>query len=319
MVILITGVAGFLGSNLAEFLLKKGNTVIGLDNYITGQKRNVDILNNYSNFSFIECDLIKGVPSLPNLDRIYHLASPASPIHYVRYPLETLYVNSHGTQKLLETMERQRSKNHCRILFASTSEVYGDPLVHPQPESYWGNVNPIGPRSIYDEAKRYGETICSAYERELDTDVKLIRIFNTYGPRMRHDDGRVIPCFIKQALQKKPLTIFGDGLQTRSFCFVSDLIRGMHKLMESDLKGPCNIGTTHELTMIDLANQINLLAGNTAQSKFLPLPQDDPMRRRPDLTRATNELKWKPEVDFINGLEQTFSYFKQILKEENLI
>ena len=312
MKILITGVEGFIGTNLAKRLLEQGHTVYGMDSYITGLRR--DVNHGHPNFHFIEHDVVEPLPNTPVVDRIYHLASPASPIFYIKYPLKTMYVNSIGTQRLLEKAQTEGS----RLLFASTSEVYGDPQVHPQVEEYWGNVNPIGPRSIYDEAKRYGEALCMAFSRR-GTDVRIIRIFNTYGPMMRHDDGRVIPNFIKQALQKKPLTIYGDGSQTRSFCYVDDLTAGMNSLMESELKKPCNIGNPVEMTMLQLANYINAFTKNPSGITNEPLPKDDPTRRKPNISKARKHLNWEPKIEFAQGISKTVDYFREFLSKENLI
>lgn len=312
MKVLITGVEGFIGTNLANRLLGQGHVVYGMDNYITGMRRNIN--HGHPNFHFIEHDVIEPLPDTPVVDRIYHLASPASPVFYIKYPLQTMYVNSMGTQRLLEKAKREGS----RLLFASTSEVYGDPQVHPQVEEYWGNVNPIGPRSIYDEAKRYGEALCMAFSRQ-GTDVRIIRIFNTYGPMMRHDDGRVIPNFIKQALQRKPLTIYGDGSQTRSFCFVDDLTAGMNALMESSLTTPCNIGNPIEMTMLQLAGYINEFTKNPSGIIHEPLPTDDPTRRKPNISLAKKHLNWEPNVEFIDGISRTVDYFRDFLSKENLI
>ena len=312
MNILVAGVEGFIGTNLAKQFLEQGHIVYGMDNYITGLRR--DINHDHPNFHFIEHDVICPLPDLPKMDRIYHLASPASPIFYVKYPLETMYVNSIGTQNLLEKAQKEGG----RMLFASTSEVYGDPLVHPQVEDYWGNVNPIGPRSIYDEGKRYGEALCMAFSRQ-GTDVRIIRIFNTYGPLMRHDDGRVIPNFIKQALQKQPLTIYGDGTQTRSFCYVDDLTAGMNALMESSLQTPCNIGNPNEMTMLELAGYINKFTNNPAGIIHEPLPKDDPTRRKPNISKAKEHLNWEPKVSFSDGISKTVDYFREFLTAEKLI
>jgi len=311
MHVVVTGAAGFLGSHLCDRLLQQNLMVTGVDNFITGTPKNIDHLVKNSNFSFHTADVINTIPVHSKVDRVYHLASPASPIDYIKLPFETMYVNSDGTRTALELAK----KNNARFFLASTSEVYGDPKIHPQVESYWGNVNPIGPRSVYDEGKRYAEALSMAYSRYLDVQVRIIRIFNTYGPRMRHSDGRVIPTFITQALQKRPLTIFGDGLQTRSFCFVSDLISGMTKLMESDLEVPCNIGNPHEVNMLTLAKEINRLTGNTAGIIHRPLPKDDPTRRKPDLTLAKEHLEFTPKVSFNQGIKRTIKWFEKVLME----
>ncbi|MFT5685095.1 MAG: dTDP-glucose 4,6-dehydratase [Myxococcota bacterium] len=309
MRIVVTGAAGFLGSHLSERLLKEGHEVVGVDNLLTGHQRNVDLLNTHANFQYVHANVSESLPVDGAVDRVFHLASPASPIDYVELPFETLYVSSDGTRNCLNLAE----SNGARFFIASTSEVYGDPAVHPQVESYWGNVNPIGPRSVYDEAKRYGEALTMAYHRYKGVQTRIVRIFNTYGPRMRHNDGRVIPAFVSQALQGKPLTIFGDGTQTRSFCFVSDLIEGFLRLMESDLVQPCNIGNPNERTMLQLAAHINKVTGNEAGIVFRPLPKDDPTRRRPDITRARTELGWEPQIQFEEGIERTIEWFRGIV------
>jgi dTDP-glucose 4,6-dehydratase len=305
---IVTGAAGFLGSHLCAHLLEKGKAVLGIDNCVTGSLTNLEGFRGHDRFAYLHCDVSKGLPRLSQeIDRIYHLASPASPIDYYKLPLETMYVNSHGTQHLLELAHERGA----RFFFSSTSEVYGDPEVHPQHEEYWGNVNPIGPRSVYDEAKRYAEALIMSYKRSMGTDVRVVRIFNTYGPRMRADDGRVIPTFINQALNKQPLTIFGDGTQTRSFCYVDDLIRGFWTLMESDFDLPCNLGNPHELSMKELAEEINRKTKNPAGVVYRPLPKDDPTRRKPDLTRARTELGWEPRIQFAEGIEKTIDFFSQ--------
>lgn len=306
MRILVTGGAGFVASHLCDRLLGDGHSVVALDNFVTGKRANVAHLTGRGDFSLVEADLIEGIPAGGRFDRIFHLASPASPIDYVELPFETLYVGSDGTRHALERAER----DGARVLLASTSEVYGDPAVHPQVESYWGNVNPIGPRSVYDEAKRYAEALTMAFQRSRGVQTRIVRIFNTYGPRMRADDGRVVPTFIHQALAGRPLTVFGDGQQTRSFCFVSDLVDGLVRLMESDLDQPCNVGNPHELTMLELAQHINRVTGNAAGVVHKPLPKDDPTRRRPDITRARSRLGWAPQVDFADGIAATIDWFR---------
>jgi dTDP-glucose 4,6-dehydratase len=307
--ILVTGGAGFVASHLCARLLADGHEVVAADNFITGHQRNLDVHGGNPRFSFVHADISEGLPIDGTLDRIYNLASPASPIDYVELPFETLYVGSDGVRHCLE----RAHQDGARFLQASTSEVYGDPAVHPQVESYWGNVNPIGPRSVYDEAKRYAEALTMAFHRYRGVETRLVRIFNTYGPRMRHDDGRVVPAFVSQALQGRPLTIFGDGTQTRSFCFVSDLVDGIVRLMESDLTEPCNMGNPHELTMLQLAEHINRVTGNTAGIIHKPLPKDDPTRRRPDITRAHETLGWSPKVSFDQGIATTVDWFRTIL------
>ncbi|MCB9778053.1 MAG: SDR family oxidoreductase [Alphaproteobacteria bacterium] len=308
MRILVTGGAGFVASHLCERLLSEGHDVTALDNLVTGDRRNLGPLRAHGDrFTFVEADLIAGIPAdLPAFDRIYHLASPASPIDYVELPFQTLYVGSDGTRHGLERAQA----DGARFLLASTSEVYGDPAVHPQVESYWGNVNPIGPRSVYDEAKRYAEALTVAFARYKGVQTRIVRIFNTYGPRMRANDGRVMPTFINQALDGQPLTVFGDGLQTRSFCYVTDLVDGIIRLMESDLTEPCNLGNPHEMTMLDLADHINRFTDNPAGVVHRPLPKDDPTRRQPDISRARAELGWEPQVSFADGVERTVAWFR---------
>ncbi len=306
MRILVTGGAGFVASHLCDRLLADGHHVVALDNFITGARRNVAHLAGRADFQLVEADLIEGIPVAGRFDRVYHLASPASPIDYVELPFQTLYVGSDGTRNALERC----LADGARMLLASTSEVYGDPAVHPQVESYWGNVNPVGPRSVYDEAKRYAEALTMAFARYKGVQTRIVRIFNTYGPRMRAEDGRVVPTFIHQALAGQPLTVFGDGGQTRSFCYVSDLVDGLVRLMESGLDQPCNIGNPHERTMLELAEHINRSTGNGAGVIFQPLPKDDPTRRRPDITRARTELGWEPEVDFAEGIARTIAWFQ---------
>lgn len=312
MRVVVTGAAGFLGSHLCERLLRDGHDVVGVDNLLTGQQGNVSLLSEQRRFSFVHADVSKTLPVDGAVDRIFHLASPASPVDYVELPFDTMYVNADGSRLCLDLAVQ----TGARFFLASTSEVYGDPAVHPQVESYWGNVNPIGPRSVYDEAKRYAEALTMAYHRYKDVQTRIVRIFNTYGPRMRHNDGRVIPNFVTQALNQQPLTIFGDGSQTRSFCFVTDLIDGFIRLMESDLTEPCNIGNPHELTMLQLAEHINTVTNNPAGITFRPLPKDDPTRRRPDNTRAQQLLGWSPQVPFEQGIAQTVDWFRQKLAEE---
>ena len=306
MHILVSGAAGFLGSHLCETLILDGHTVIGIDNFITGRPENLSAFHNSPRFTFIEHDICSPLKLTQKVDRVFHLASPASPIDYIDLPFETMYVNADGTRNMLDIA----LANKARFFLASTSEVYGDPHVHPQVEEYWGNVNPIGPRSVYDEGKRYAEALTMAYHRYRQVEVRIVRIFNTYGPRMRANDGRVVPTFINQALKKDALTIFGDGLQTRSFCYVSDLISGFIALMESDITGPCNIGNPQERTMIDLAEAINKYTNNQTPHAFRPLPKDDPTRRKPNITLAQNALGWSPKVTFEDGIQRTIAWFK---------
>ena len=312
MRVLVTGGAGFIPSHLCERLLDLGHEVVAVDNFVTGHRRNLTTLSEREGFTFVEADVTKELPVAGRFDRIYHMASPASPIDYVQLPFETLYAGSDATRIALD---RARADG-ARFFLASTSEVYGDPLIHPQHESYWGNVNSIGPRSVYDEAKRYAEALTMAYHRYHGVPTRIVRIFNTYGPRMRENDGRVMPAFISQALQGQPLTVFGDGLQTRSFCYVSDNVAGLIGLMESELTEPCNIGNPHEMTMLQLALYINEYTGNTAGVVYRPLPQDDPMQRKPIIDRARNTFGWEPKVEFAVGVERTVAYFRDVLAAE---
>jgi len=309
--ILVTGGAGFVPSHLCERLLNDGHEVVAVDNFVTGHRRNLAVLEAFGpgRFQFVEADVSRAIPDgLGTFDRVYHMASPASPIDYVELPFETLYVGSDGTRNALELAWKQGA----RLLLASTSEVYGDPAVHPQVESYWGNVNPIGPRSVYDEAKRYAEALTMAFHRYRGVQTRIVRIFNTYGPRMRANDGRVMPTFINQALQGEPLTIFGDGSQTRSFCYVTDLVDGIIRLMESDLSEPCNIGNPQEMTMSELAGYINRFTGSAGGVVTRPLPKDDPTRRKPDISRARQHLDWQPVVSFEDGVRATVDYFRDL-------
>jgi len=309
MRICVTGGAGFVASHLCERLLAEGHEVIAVDNYVTGSRRNVAGFEDHERFTLVEADVSKELPVEGKLDRVFHMASPASPIDYVELPFATLYAGSDATRIALDRCEA----DGARFFLASTSEVYGDPAVHPQVESYWGNVNPIGPRSVYDEAKRYAEALTMAYQRYKKVETRIVRIFNTYGPRMRPNDGRVVPAFCGQALSGKPLTVFGDGTQTRSFCYVSDLVDGIIRLMESDLDTPCNLGNPSERTMLELADHINKYTGNSAGIVFRPLPKDDPTRRRPNITLARDRLGWEPKVDFETGMARTVAYFSEVL------
>jgi len=299
---LVTGGAGFLGSHLCETLLEKGHRVVCLDNLETGSLANVEHLRS-DEFAFLPQDLTQHVELPERLDYVYHLASPASPIDYLRLPLQTLKVGSHGTHNALGLAKVHRA----RFLLASTSEVYGDPQVHPQPETYWGHVNPIGPRGVYDEAKRYAEALTMAYHRQQGVDTAIVRIFNTYGARMRPHDGRAIPTFIRQALEEKPLTVFGDGSQTRSFCYVDDLIRGLILLAESGEHMPVNIGNPAEMSLLQLAEAVIATTGSTSSIVFEALPVDDPQVRQPDITRARQLLGWEPEVSLEEGLRRTLA------------
>jgi len=302
---LVTGGAGFLGSHLCERLLDEGLKVVCMDNLITGSLHNIEGLFGREGFCFVKHDVTDFIHVPGQLDYILHFASPASPIDYLKLPIQTLKVGSLGTHKALGLA---KSKN-ARFLLASTSEVYGDPLVHPQPEDYWGNVNPVGPRGVYDEAKRFAEAITMAYHRHHGVDTRIVRIFNTYGPRMRAGDGRVVPTFIGQALAGKPLTAFGDGLQTRSFCYVSDLIEGICRLLRSDISEPVNIGNPGEMTVLEFANEILRLTGSSSEIVFEPLPEDDPKVRQPDIAHARKSLDWEPRVSLADGLQATIDYF----------
>ncbi len=310
MRILITGGAGFLASHLTDLLLSQGHTVVGMDNFITGRPENIAHLKGNPNHSFVQRDVIESVEIDGPVDRIYHLASPASPIGYVKHQVATLKVNSEGTWKCLEFAEKKKA----RFLMASTSECYGDPEVNPQPESYWGNVNPIGLRSMYDEAKRFSEACTMAYHRERKVQTRLIRIFNTYGPRMDPHDGRVVISFIRQALNNEPLTVFGDGSQTRSLCYVSDLVRGINLVMESDFHEPINLGNPDELTILDIAKEVlALIPGSTSKIVHMPMPPDDPKLRRPDITRAKQILNWTPTVSRADGLKKMIEFYRASL------
>lgn len=308
--VLITGGAGFLGSHLCDRFLKEGYHVIAMDNLITGNLANIEHLFHLKEFEFYHHDVSKFVHIPGQLDYILHFASPASPIDYLKLPIQTLKVGSLGTHNLLGLAKNKKA----RFLIASTSEVYGDPLVHPQNEDYWGNVNPIGPRGVYDEAKRFQEAITMAYHTYHGLETRIVRIFNTYGPRMRLDDGRVLPAFIGQALKGEPLTAFGDGSQTRSFCYVSDLVEGIYRLLLSDYAYPVNIGNPSEITINQFAEEIIKLTGSNSKVTYLPLPKDDPKQRQPDITRAKQILGWEPKIDRSEGLKLTLDYFKKVVK-----
>tara|TARA_Y100000782_G_scaffold115588_1_gene160902 strand:+ start:13287 stop:14285 length:999 start_codon:yes stop_codon:yes gene_type:complete len=310
--ILITGAAGFLGSHLCDRFIKEGYKVIGMDNLITGNLENIQHLFPLDNFEFYNHDVTKYVHVSDDLDYILHFASPASPIDYLKIPIQTLKVGAMGTHNLLGLA---KAKN-ARILVASTSEVYGDPQVHPQQETYWGHVNPVGPRGVYDEAKRYMEAITMAYHTYHGLETRIIRIFNTYGPRMRLNDGRVLPAFIGQALRGEDLTVFGDGSQTRSFCYVDDLVEGIYRLLLSDYPNPVNIGNPNEITIKDFAEEIIKLTGTDQKVIYKPLPVDDPMQRKPDITLAREILKWEPKVDRSEGLKRTYEWFKSLPEEK---
>ena len=307
---LVTGGAGFIGSHWCERLITEGHEVWCLDNFVTGSQKNIAPLQANKRFTLIEHDISQPIDLAIPFDRILHLACPASPIDYLKLPIQTMKVGALGTYHVLGIAKRHNS----RFLLASTSEVYGDPEVHPQVESYWGNVNPIGPRSVYDEAKRFAEAITMAYRREHGVNTRIVRIFNTYGPRMRHNDGRVVPAFITQALKGEPITVFGDGRQTRSFCFYTDLIEGMNRLVESDFPGPMNCGNPREMTMLAFAKKILEATGSKSQITFKPLPKDDPTRRRPDITKARELMNWEPVVTLDKGLVPTIAYFKEVLE-----
>lgn len=310
--VLITGAAGFLGSHLCDKFISEGFSVIGMDNFITGDKKNLQHLNDHPNFSFIEHDVTEFINIEGELDYILHFASPASPIDYLKIPIQTLKVGSLGTHNLLGVA---KAKN-ARILIASTSEIYGDPLIHPQPESYFGNVNTIGPRGVYDEAKRFQESITMAYHRFHGLETRIVRIFNTYGPRMRLNDGRVIPAFMGQVLRGEDLTVFGDGSQTRSFCYVDDQVDGIYKLLFSDYSEPVNIGNPHETTILDFAKEIIELSNSEQKIIYKDLPQNDPLQRKPDITLAKKLLGWEPKVSREKGMEITFNYFKSLSQDE---
>lgn len=310
--VLITGAAGFLGSHLCDKFIDEGFHVIGMDNLITGDLKNIQHLFKLEDFEFYHHDVTKFVHVPGKVDYILHFASPASPIDYLKIPIQTLKVGSLGTHNLLGLAREKKA----RILIASTSEVYGDPLVHPQTEEYYGNVNTIGPRGVYDEAKRFQESITMAYHRFHGLETRIARIFNTYGPRMRLNDGRVIPAFIGQALRGEDLTVFGDGSQTRSFCYVDDEVEGLYRLLMSDYALPVNIGNPGEITILEFAREIIKLTGSQQKIIFKPLPQDDPMQREPDISRAKEILGWEPKVSRAEGMKKTFEYFKGLSKEE---
>jgi dTDP-glucose 4,6-dehydratase len=305
--ILITGGAGFIGSHLCDFLLNKNFKIICVDNLITGNKKNIEHLSNNQNFKFINQDISKHITINENLDYILHLASPASPVDYQKIPIQTLKVGSLGTHNTLGLALVKKAK----YLLASTSEVYGDPLVNPQPETYWGNVNPIGVRGCYDESKRFAEALVMAYHRIHNVDIRIARIFNTYGPRMSKDDGRVVPNFITQAVSNKPLTIYGDGKQTRSFCYINDLIEGIYRLMMSNINEPVNLGNPEEHTILEFAEKIKKITKSKSKIVFKDLPIDDPRVRCPDISKAKKILNWEPKFTLGNGLKETIEFFKQ--------
>ena len=304
--ILITGGAGFIGSHLCDFLLEKGLKIICMDNFITGSERNISHFKSKKNFSFVNHNISRHININEHLDHVLHFASPASPIDYQKIPIQTLKVGSLGTHNTLGLALAKKAK----YMLASTSEVYGDPLVNPQPETYWGNVNPVGPRGCYDEAKRFAEALTMAYHRIHKLDTKIVRIFNTYGPRMRKDDGRVVPNFINQALNNKPITVYGDGKQTRSFCYISDLIEGIYKLMLSDIMEPVNLGNPEEHTVLEFAEIIKKLTKSKSKIVFKPLPIDDPHVRCPDINKAEKEIGWKPIITLKEGILGTVEWFR---------
>ena len=310
--VLITGAAGFLGSHLTDRFLKEGFEVIGMDNFITGNPKNIEHLKENSHFEFIEHDVTKYIEIQGNLDYILHFASPASPIDYLKIPIQTLKVGSLGTHNVLGLAKAKKA----RVLVASTSEVYGDPMVHPQTEEYYGNVNPIGPRGVYDEAKRFQEAMTMAYHNFHGVETRIVRIFNTYGPRMRLNDGRVIPAFMGQILRGEDLTVFGDGSQTRSFCYVDDQVEGIFRLLFSDYHLPVNIGNPEEISILDFAKEVIGLTQGKSKIIYKDLPVNDPMQRCPDISKAKKILNWEPKVNRKEGLKKTFEYFQSLTKEE---
>lgn len=308
MRLILSGAAGFIGSHLADRLLADGHTVLGIDNFLTGSPRNVAHLEGHPKFRLLEQDVTQPFNVDGNIDGVLHLASPASPKDYLEHPVETLDAGALGTRNLLEMAQR----HNARFLLASTSESYGDPLEHPQKETYWGHVNPVGPRSCYDESKRFAEALTMAWHRTHGLRTNIARIFNTYGPRMKLDDGRVVPQFLEAALRGAPLTVYGDGSQTRSFCYVSDLVDGLHRLTQSDERYPVNLGNPQEMTILEFAERIRALAGAESPIMFEPLPEDDPKKRRPDITKARRLLGWEPKVGLEEGLCETIAYFRGI-------
>lgn len=308
---LITGGAGFLGSHLCDYLMEKGHDVICIDNLLTGSSENIEHCIGNSKFTFIKHNVCEYIYIEGEIDNVLHFASPASPLDYLKLPIQTLKVGSLGTLNAIGVAKDKKA----RFLLASTSEVYGDPLVHPQTEDYWGNVNPVGPRGVYDEAKRFAEAMVMAYHRSHGVDTRIVRIFNTYGSRMRINDGRALPAFISQALNGKDLTVFGDGSQTRSFCYVSDLVEGIHRLLVSDVTDPVNIGNPIEIKLIDVAKEILEMTGSKSKIIFKPLPIDDPKCRQPDITKAKKLLNWVPEVSRTDGLKKTIEYFRSVLQK----
>ncbi len=306
MRLILAGVAGFIGSHLADRLLAEGHSVVGVDNFLTGSPANIAHLQGNPRFDFVQQDVCETFEVPAPVDGVLHLASPASPKDYLEHPLETLAVGSSGTRNLLELARR----HNARFLLCSTSECYGDPLEHPQSETYWGNVNPVGPRSCYDESKRFAEALTMAAHRTYKVRSNIARIFNTYGPRMKLDDGRVVPAFLGQALRGQPITIFGDGSQTRSFCYIGDMVEGLCRLMVSDERYPVNLGNPSEMTILDFARRIQVLAGSANPIAFEALPEDDPKRRQPDISKAKRLLGWEPVVALDDGLRETIAYFR---------
>lgn len=309
---LVTGAAGFLGSHLCEHLLAQGWEVVGMDNFITGDKRNLEELQKNERFQFVRHDVTQFIHLAGPLDAVFHFASPASPIDYLKIPIQTMKVGSLGTHNCLGLAMAK----HARFLLASTSECYGDPLVHPQPEDYYGNVNPVGPRGCYDEAKRFAEALTMAYHRHHGLETRIVRIFNTYGPRMRLDDGRVLPAFIGQAMRGEPLSVFGDGQQTRSFCYVDDLIHGIYRLFESDEAFPTNIGNPREMTILEFAEKVQEAVGSTVPLEFHPMPENDPKVRQPDIAKAKRILDWEPQVPLEDGIQRCLGYFQGRVEEQ---
>jgi dTDP-glucose 4,6-dehydratase len=312
LLFIMSGAAGFIGSHFCDRLIAEGHHVLGLDNLVTGAARNLEHLRGNPSFEFRECDVCQTVAVDGPVDAVLHLASLASPKDYLEHPIETLDVGSAGTRNLLELARRKQA----RFLLTSTSECYGDPLVHPQVETYWGNVNPVGIRSCYDESKRYAEALTMAFNRVYKLRTNIARIFNTYGPRMKLNDGRVVPAFIDQALQGKPMSVFGDGSQTRSFCYVQDLVDGLYRLAFSEERFPVNLGNPQEMTILEFAERIRRLTGAKAQLEFKPLPEDDPKKRQPDISKARQVLGWEPKVALEDGLRQTIEYFQAVGLEQ---
>ncbi len=314
MRIVVTGGAGFIGSHICDYLLEKGHSVVCLDNLLTGTMDNIAHLLDNNKFTYVEHNVTEYISVEGGVDAVLHMASPASPVDYLKLPIPTLKVGSIGTLNALGLAKDKKS----RFLLTSTSEVYGDPQVHPQPEDYWGHVNPVGPRGVYDEAKRFAEALTMAYHRAHKVNTRIARIFNTYGPRMRLNDGRALPAFISQALRDEDLTVFGDGRQTRSFCYISDMVEGLYKLLMSDEHDPVNIGNPSEITVLQLAQEIIELTSTRGKTVFKPLPQDDPKVRRPDISKAKSVLNWEPKVERQEGLKKTIEYFAQKIRSQTV-